>query len=111
MIEWILQIFMRPKSGELAIFQLLAPRAYPRVPLCHELPKLKIPIAFMYGVSDWVSREPADVLVKEGKVQGEVFMTKDSGHHLYVEAARECASCIIKFAHGSQAQTEFDKTN
>ena len=100
MVDWVLQLMMRPKSGELAIYQLLAPRAYPRVPLCQKLPELSMPIAFLYGDGDWVSREPADKLIKEGKVQGEVFATKNSAHHLYVEAARECASCIIKFAHG-----------
>ena len=102
-IEWILQLLMRPKSGELAIYQLLAPRAYPRVPLCRKLHELSIPIAFLYGEHDWVSREPADALVNDGKVEGEVFSTKNSGHHLYIEAARECASCIVKFVHGPEA--------
>lgn len=100
---------MKPKSGELCIYQLLAPRAYPRVPLCRELPKLSIPIAFLYGSHDWVSREPAEALVKEGKVQGEVFVTKESGHHLYIEAAQECASCIVKFVFGPDEQMQFDR--
>ena len=106
-IEWFLQVLMRPKSSELCVSQLFAPMAFSEKPLCHELGKLEVPIAFMYGDYDWVSRDVGDRLVDEGKVSGEVFMTENSGHHLYVEAALECASCLIKFVHGEQAQNDF----
>ena len=57
----------------------------------------------MYGEYDWMSREPADKLIKDARVEGEVFQTGNSGHHLYIEAANECVSCMVKFVHGEQA--------
>ena len=59
-LDWIMQIFMRRKSTEHCVFQLLQPIAYSRSPLCEKLPELSIPIAFMYGEHDWVGREVAD---------------------------------------------------
>jgi len=108
-IEWVIQMGMRDKSSELAVFQLLAPLAFAEQPLCLKLPDLKgkIPIAFIYGEYDWVTRECADKMLAEGKIDGEVFITSLSGHHLYVEAATECVSSIIKFTHGEQAQNDF----
>ena len=94
---------MRKKSTEHCVFQLLQPIAYSRSPLSKKLPELNIPIAFMYGENDWVSRTIADDLVSQKKVEGEVFETKASGHHLYFEAAFECVSYTIKFVHGQEA--------
>ena len=98
---------MRPKSSEICLWRLLGPAGYAAVPLCQLLPDLGIPIAFMYGEYDWMSREPADKLISEKKVEGEVFQTGASGHHLYVEAAVECVSCLVKFAYGEEAQNAF----
>ena len=64
----------------------------------------------MYGEYDWMTRSVADDLVAEGKVEGEVFMTSSSGHHLYIEAAAECVSCMVKFVYGEQAQNDFIST-
>ena len=55
---------MRDKSSEVAVFYLLAPMAYSMDPLCHKLHKLSIPIAFMYGEYDWVSREAGDKIIE-----------------------------------------------
>ena len=63
MIEYILQICMRDKSSEVAVFNLLAPLGYSVDPLSNKLHKLSIPIAFMYGEYDWVSREAGDKLI------------------------------------------------
>jgi len=68
LIEYILQMTMREKSSEISIFNLLAPMGFSVSPLCHTLPNLNIPIAFMYGEYDWVSRDVADKLVLDGKV-------------------------------------------
>lgn len=54
-------------------------------------------MAFIYGEFDWVSRAPADRLIDGALVQGEVFQTANSGHHLYVEAAEETVACMLKF--------------
>ena len=98
--EWVLQMGLRRKSSEICVYHMLAPMAYAERPLCHDLPKLNIQISFMYGEYDWVTRDVADNLVQEGKVDGEVFITSLSGHHLYLEAAKECVACLLKFTHG-----------
>jgi hypothetical protein len=64
LIEYILQMCMRDKSSEVAVFNLLAPMAYSMDPLCNKLHKLSIPIAFMYVEYDWVSREVGDKLIE-----------------------------------------------
>ena len=58
-----------------------------------------------------MSRDVADDLILRGDVQGEVFETARSGHHLYVEAAHEVCSGIIKFVNGFQAQADFLQAN
>ena len=83
------------------ISRILTPFVYTHKALedmLHELPQ--IPIAFMYGECDWVNRATGDRLISSGKVQGEVFQTANSGHHLYIEAAEECVACIVKFIYG-----------
>ena len=60
LVEWAVQLGMRRKSSETAVFQLLAPMAYSESPLCHKLPSARFPIAFLYGEYDWVNREGAD---------------------------------------------------
>ena len=60
LVEYAVQMGMRPKSSELCVYQLLAPMACSVEPLCKKLPKLGIPVAFMYGEYDWVSREVAE---------------------------------------------------
>lgn len=66
------------------------------------LPSLKesIPMAFMYGDRDWVSRVAGDRLIDNKLVHGEVFQTEDSTHHLYEDGAEESSACVIKFVHG-----------
>ena len=72
-IEWIVQVGMRPKSTETCVFKLLAPMAFSNEPLGPKLEQLNIPIYFMYGEWDWMTRDVADKLIEEGKVTGEVF--------------------------------------
>ena len=59
-IEWMVQMIMREKSTEHYVVKLLASLTYSSKPLCHKFPTLGIPIAFMYGKRDWVSRDVAD---------------------------------------------------
>lgn len=41
-------------SGEFALSRLLLPGAIARKPLYERLPKLKMPVTFMYGDEDWM---------------------------------------------------------
>ena len=94
---------MRPKSSEICLYRLLKSSVCADVPLCRLLPNLGVPIAFMYGEYDWMSgKDVAEKLIAENKIEGEVFVTA-GGHHLYVEAAVECVSCLVKFAYGAEA--------
>ena len=64
-------------------------------------------MVFIYGENDWVSRAPADRLIDGGLVQGGVYQTANSGHHLYLEAAEESVACILKFLQGEKVANEF----
>ena len=64
---------MRRRSTEKCVYKLLAPMAYSEQPLCHKLPSLGKPVAFMYGEYDWVNRDIADNMIAMGQIEGEVF--------------------------------------
>ena len=90
---------MRKKSSEVAITQVLAFRAYARRPLSERLHLLQMPTTFMHGEYDWVTRESADRLIAENKVQGCVFTVPNGGHHLYIENSKGCVADILSFTH------------
>lgn len=106
---YVYQMMVRKKSSELCLGRLMAPFAYTWVALEPLLPQLKdkMPMAFIYGEFDWVNRAPADNLIEKGLIQGEVFQTENSGHHLYIEAAEECVACILKFKYDRQTAEQF----
>ena len=108
-IEWVVQMGLRTKCSELGLYQILAFMAYAAQPLEHKLPALKnkVPIASMHGEYDWVTRETADKLIRDRKIDGEVFVVSGGGHHLYAENPTECVSDIIKFTDGEQAMNDF----
>ena len=96
---YIHQIMMRKKSSEVAITQVLAFRAYARRPLSDRLHLLQMPVTFMHGEYDWVTRETADKLIADKKVVGRVFTVPYGGHHLYIENAKGCVADLISFTH------------
>mmetsp|Transcript_40556 Transcript_40556/g.160866 ORF Transcript_40556/g.160866 Transcript_40556/m.160866 type:complete len:314 (-) Transcript_40556:1418-2359(-) len=55
MCEYLYWISVPPASGEYAINHILEPGAWARRPLVDRLPKLKIPVSFIYGDKDWMS--------------------------------------------------------
>ena len=110
--EWIVQIGMREKCSELILFKLLGPGIYSWKPLCQHLHELKgkVPIGFLWGDQDWVAREKptAEKLLYEGKIDGEIFIASNSGHHLYLESAQEVANHVINFTHGQSRDSEIN---
>ena len=79
--------------------RIFLPFAFTRGALEDMLPTLNIPIAFLYGEYDWIPAATGERILEKG-VEGEVFVTLESGHHLYIEAADECVACILKFSFG-----------
>ena len=71
--SYIQQMCVRPKSSEVCVARIFKPLAYCHEALVDLLPNVNLPMAFIYGEYDWVSRAPADHLVDNGKVVGEVF--------------------------------------
>jgi len=63
-------------------------------------------MCFMYGDYDWMDRETADNLVKDG-VKGEVHSVLDSGHHLYIENAAECVAHLLQCTHDENTANIF----
>ena len=105
---YVHQMMIRKKSSELCLSRLLGLFAFTQKSLETDLGQLNAtPMAFMYGEYDWVNRATADKLIESGVIQGEVFQTADSGHHLYVEAAEECVACILKFVKGKTVADAF----
>ena len=105
---YVHQMMIRKKSSELCLSRLLGLFAFTQKSLETDLGQLNAtPMAFMYGEYDWVNRATADMLIESGVIQGEVFQTADSGHHLYVEAAEECVACILKFVKGKTVADAF----
>lgn len=85
--NYLCQINLLPGSGEYAIFRILDPGVFARMPLCNRLVQLKIPISFFYGSYDWMNSRGADDLERESNSPVEVKVTDRSGHHLYIENA------------------------
>lgn len=83
-------------GSEAAITVILRAHAYARDPLAPRLGALKMNVTFMYGATDWMSRETADNLVAEKVVCGQVVEVSNSGHDLYLENPEECAKCLLK---------------
>lgn len=96
---YVYQMMVKKRSSEIFLHRVLRPFVYTVKNLEELLPEIgdRIPMAFMYGEFDWVNRDTGDRLIKTGRIQGEVFQTAESGHHLYIEAAEECVACILKF--------------
>ena len=103
LVTYFYQVKVRKKSSELALCKIFNPLYFTPVVLEDHLPALQdIPIAFVYGEFDFLSREGADRLVESGKIRGEVFQTSCSSHGMTLEAAEECTACILRFCFGEE---------
>jgi pimeloyl-ACP methyl ester carboxylesterase len=88
---------MKGKGSEVALMTICKPFGFVKNPLCDRIELIKdIPMTFLYGAYDWMSSETAEHMIKEGRLNATCFKVSNSGHHLYVESAEECASRIIE---------------
>eukprot|EP00456_Euglypha_rotunda_P005223 TRINITY_DN10887_c0_g2_i2.p1 TRINITY_DN10887_c0_g2~~TRINITY_DN10887_c0_g2_i2.p1 ORF type:complete len:116 (-),score=17.80 TRINITY_DN10887_c0_g2_i2:11-358(-) len=52
--DYVYHLNVGPPCGELALPLLLAPGAWPRLPLGPRLQEIQVPIDFVYGEHDWM---------------------------------------------------------
>lgn len=71
--SYVYQMMILSKSSEACFNRIFKPFFYCHKALEDYLPDLEIPMVFVYGESDWVSRAPADRLIDGGLVNGQVY--------------------------------------
>ena len=82
--NYIYHISAQPGSGEFALARLLLPGAFARKPLFNRLPKLRIPVSFIYGSHDWMDFRQAVLLGPRMNSPTKVAVVSNAGHHLYL---------------------------
>merc|ERR1712093_738749 len=55
MATYLYQTTALKGSGEYALNHILEPGAWARQPLCDRLPRLQVPVSFIYGSNDWMN--------------------------------------------------------
>ena len=93
---------MRPESSLKCIFQILEAGAWAVQPIKEKLPLINVPICFIYGDTDWISRSTADELKQKGRLKegSEVHSVSNSGHNLHTHNPRETALKLAQFVFG-----------
>ena len=78
------QICLKESSSEIAISIILSFGAWAVHPLHSKFQDVKVPICFLYGTYDWMSRATADQLQKDGQLQegSSVHTISLAGHQL-----------------------------
>ena len=68
-----------------------------------------MPVCFLYGQWDWMSRATADKMAEAGLLKdGSVVRTVEkAGHHLYVENGEGCVGEIYEFIFGLERKRAF----
>lgn len=82
--NYLYHITAQPGSGEYALARLLLPGAFARKPLFDRLPKLQIPVSFIYGSNDWMDFRHAVSLGPSMNSPTKVAVVSNAGHHLYL---------------------------
>ncbi|KAF9922450.1 hypothetical protein FBU30_007421 [Linnemannia zychae] len=83
--NYIYHISSKSGSGEYALSTILAPGAYARWPLMDRLKDLTMPVAFLYGESDWMDYRAAEKARKSMVVPTVLMRIPNAGHHLYLD--------------------------
>jgi cardiolipin-specific phospholipase len=94
--KYLEQINLLPGSGEFALVHILEEGAWARHPLAVRLPRLEVPMAFIYGDRDWMDSKGAYAVRDQASVPVVVKVVKNSDHHLYWDNPEEFAEAIVE---------------
>ncbi|KAL3897432.1 MAG: hypothetical protein SGCHY_003423, partial [Lobulomycetales sp.] len=81
--KYFASITLQKGSGEYSVSKLLLPGAWARFPLHDRLPRLGIPVSFLYGSTDWMDYRAAQKAALGMSVDTRVVVVDEAGHHLY----------------------------
>ena len=103
------QVTMRQISTETCITVILEVGAWAKFPMRDKLKEIGVPICFLYGDQDWMTRGVADEVMERGDLKdGSHIGTIDTaGHHLYIDNSHGCVHDVVKFAFGTEASEKF----
>jgi pimeloyl-ACP methyl ester carboxylesterase len=91
--NYIYHIVAQKGSGEFTLRHLLRPLAYAYDPLMPKLPDMPVPVAFVYGESDWMSPQSGHEAVAKAKEKRRPYSRHDlsvhvipnGGHMIFIE--------------------------
>ena len=90
---------------------ILEPGAWAKYPLIDVMDKVPVPIGFIYGDSDWMSRTPADQLINDGvlKEGSKAYTVEGAGHQLFFDNPVRCCEVVVDYAFGSEESKKLDE--
>ena len=94
--DYFSQVTLLRGSGEYAITHILLPGAWARRPLLNRL-TVGVPMAFLYGESDWMTPEAAHQLKTQSEQRVEVTIVPKAGHQVFWDNPPEAAAAILNF--------------
>ena len=75
-------------AGEFALPLLLAPGAWARQPLLDDFEKLRVPVSFIYGATDWMdwrAGQEACGIVRAQGVPASLARIAEAGHNVMID--------------------------
>lgn len=94
-VEYFYQTCLAPPSAEHSLSTVLESGAYARRPLVEKLPKITVPVSFLYGDRDWMDWKGAVEVGKKMQVKTKVVRVDDAGHHLYYDNPDQFCLAVI----------------
>lgn len=94
-VEYFYQTCVAPASAEHSLSTVLESGAYARRPLVDKLPKVQVPVRFLYGDRDWMDWKGAEAVGKTMKVETGIDRLDDAGHHLYYDNPDQFCRFVI----------------
>ena len=100
MHDYILNITLAKGSGEYCISHLLAPGAHARMPIVDRISKVRVPVTFVYGDTDWMDplggMQSVEKLRQAGNGEGKMYVVNNAGHHLYLDNPEAVNTLLVK---------------
>ncbi|KAH6915391.1 abhydrolase domain-containing protein 4 [Coprinopsis sp. MPI-PUGE-AT-0042] len=98
--DYILNITLAKGSGEYCISHLLEPGAHARLPIVDRIAKVRVPVTFVYGDTDWMDpvggMQSVEKLRQAGNGEGKMYVVNNAGHHLYLDNPEAVNTLLVK---------------